>query len=197
MRLPSILAPLLLCLAVHIHAETVLYDINFSTGPFGFGDLPTSGSFGYDASQPLGSQFTNFIVVWEGISFDLTSDANFPSFVNTDTSACFPTLGSAGVFAALSAPGNCLGVGSDWLGIAHPDKLSAQFKFEFVDAALDNSVRIFGFTPIPFSLSPLLVAQGHGIRIIAAAVPEPTELPLLVTGVLALVLGTKSIRALL
>jgi hypothetical protein len=49
------------------------YTINFTTTS---GAAPASGSFSYDSTNP---QFTNFIVNWDGFSFDLTSSANSPS----------------------------------------------------------------------------------------------------------------------
>ncbi len=49
------------------------YTINFT----GTGILPTAGSFTYDSTTP---QFSDFMVVWDGLTFDLTSAANAPNF---------------------------------------------------------------------------------------------------------------------
>ncbi len=59
------LASLLLCGALQVHASPVLYDMDFTALNF-MGPAPTSGSFDYDASAAAGSQFTDFIVVWNG-----------------------------------------------------------------------------------------------------------------------------------
>ena len=49
------------------------YSIDFTTIS---GSPAPTGSFTYDASAPLGSQFTGFVVDWYGYSIDLTSSAN-------------------------------------------------------------------------------------------------------------------------
>jgi len=58
------------------------YDITFT----GTGTLPTSASFTYDSTVP---QFSNFIVDWDGFSFNLTSEANSPY-----TEGAVPCVGS-------------------------------------------------------------------------------------------------------
>lgn len=55
-------------------ATPINYTINFNVC---CGPVPT-GSFTYDASQPVGSQFSNFDVIWDGRTYDLTSTANSP-----------------------------------------------------------------------------------------------------------------------
>lgn len=73
------------------------YDISFTltSGTL----LPTSGSFTYDSTTP---QFTNFIVDWDSLVFNLTSSANNPTVVGS-TPACVGTnTGAAATFAILS-----------------------------------------------------------------------------------------------
>ena len=53
-----------------IEAAPVAYNINFSPGS---GTTPTSGVFTYDAG---GGGFSNFVIVWNGFTFDMTSSAN-------------------------------------------------------------------------------------------------------------------------
>jgi len=100
--------------AVSLQAAPILYNINFTGGT----PPATSGSFTYDASQPTGSQFSNFIVVWEGDTFDLTGEANHPM---VDGSGCAASPTSATYFAALSGTSEC-GANSalNWNGMVDP-----------------------------------------------------------------------------
>lgn len=75
-------------------AAPVLYEISFTGGS----PAPTLGSFQYDAAVP---SFSNFIVVWNGITFDLTASANAPLIGG----AC--AGGPAGAFALLSDGSGC------------------------------------------------------------------------------------------
>lgn len=63
------------------HADPILYDITFNTTS---GTAPTGGSFLYDASASIGSQFSSFYATWDGIQFDLTVAANSPEFLAGD-----------------------------------------------------------------------------------------------------------------
>jgi hypothetical protein len=74
------------------------YTIIFTTDA---GSPAPSGSFTYDASAPLGSQFTNFIVDWDGYAIDLTANANNPSASGCGTSS------SAAAFSFLNGSVPC------------------------------------------------------------------------------------------
>src|SRR5579863_7894850 len=93
----------LLLAAPAADASPLSYDIDFTAFNF-MGPPPTSGSFTYDASAAIGSQFSDFTVVWDGLTFDLTAAANNPYADNTQTSTCTPSLDSAGFFAGLINP---------------------------------------------------------------------------------------------
>lgn len=93
--------PVALCALVLSSAATaspVSYTIDFT----GTGILPT-GTFTYDAALPLGSRFTAFTVIWDGVTFDLTAgsfSANNPDFSNaggqcTDDAFLLLSTGSA------------------------------------------------------------------------------------------------------
>ena len=56
-------------------ADPLLYTISFNLAAGA--PLPTSGSFYYDSSTSI---FTNFDVVWDGNMYDLTAGANAPNF---------------------------------------------------------------------------------------------------------------------
>lgn len=63
---------LIVLVAQPAHADTT-YTINFTTSAGSPG--PTSGSFTYNSSTHT---FSNFVVMWDGYSFNLTSSANSP-----------------------------------------------------------------------------------------------------------------------
>jgi hypothetical protein len=92
-----------------VFADT--YTINFTTGS---GSPTPSGSFTYDASAPLGSQFTGFVVDWYGYSINLTSSANAPSVYGAGCGGG----GSAATFAFLSGSVPCSpnSLGPNWIG---------------------------------------------------------------------------------
>ena len=59
------------------HAGTLTtYNITFTGGS----PNPTMGSFTYDSTNP---QFSNYTVIWDGITFDLTSSANSPTIIGS------------------------------------------------------------------------------------------------------------------
>jgi hypothetical protein len=74
-------------------ASVIHYDITFTGGS----PIPT-GEFDYDASVP---EFSNFIVLWDGLSFDMTGSANSPIF-NSGSDFSLPLCGASSVNAALT-----------------------------------------------------------------------------------------------
>src|SRR5262249_36580797 len=76
-------------LFIQAASAATIYTINFSGGS----PLPTSGSFTYD---PV-SGFSNFSVVWDNFTFDMTAAANAPSISGTGCSgeASTPSYGFA------------------------------------------------------------------------------------------------------
>ena len=92
--------PFLLALgAVPAVATSAYYNIDFTltSGT----TLPTSGSFYYDAST---STFTGFDVLWDGVTFDLTSQANSPQNFVIPTDPCYSgaTNGAQVIFDELT-----------------------------------------------------------------------------------------------
>src|SRR5215831_7688655 len=65
-----------------VTASVMHYNISFAGVADLVSILPTAGSFDYDAAHPT---FTNFVVVWNGVPFDLTSSANSPSIFGSPT----------------------------------------------------------------------------------------------------------------
>jgi hypothetical protein len=92
----------LLAVQLTATAAPVRYDIQFS-GATASGTLPT-GSFDYDAAAPA---FSDFIVEWNGLSFDLTAQANAPIVSNPPGQPACGASGAALAFLLLSAD-SCL-----------------------------------------------------------------------------------------
>jgi hypothetical protein len=96
-----------------IQAGPVLYDLNFTTI---LTPPPTSGSFTHDSSAALDSQFANFIVNWNGLSYNLTTSANNPTEAGA---GCTQAPTSATFFALLSGTPECTpATVPEWLGEA-------------------------------------------------------------------------------
>jgi len=83
----------------------VNYTIHFNATS---GTAPTSGSFTYDS---VTEEFSNFLVEWEGRSFDLTSAANNPHMFRAP--ACL--AGKTGPAATFKALRGCSAIGA-WSG---------------------------------------------------------------------------------
>jgi hypothetical protein len=180
------LLPLAFLLCGAVQASPVSYDIDFTAFNF-MGPPPTSGSFDYDASAPIGSQFSDFVVIWDGFSFNLTASANAPFSINSDTSTCIPSIDSAGFFAGLANPSNCFSLSTYWTGTV--DAGTAEFNIAVGTAS--NNLEAHDLESTSYSGAPL---NGQGDWTISA-VPEPGTLPLLLLGALAL-LGTTRIQML-
>lgn len=181
------LASILLGGAVQVHASPVLYDIDFTS--FFNPNPPISGSFDYDASAPVGSQFSDFTVIWEGFTFDLTAAANNPVSRNSDTSTCIPSTDSAGFFAGLLNPDNCLSLGTVWAADVGFPGDQAAFGIE-IDAPSDANSLQADVSESTTYTGPELSDQG---RWTIVATPEPRLLPLLLFAALT-VIGPKRIQ---
>jgi hypothetical protein len=154
-------------------ADTITtYTINFTTT---FGPAPTSGSFTYDSTTP---GFTNFLVVWNGVTFDLTSSANSPLVGATGCAGEAPTPAYA--FSLLTRALVGCTVNYFWLAASFP--FESEFLFEAIapsfltrdvifDVVIVTPNRLEGFGSWGSTISP---------------VPEPATVMLLGSGLLAL-----------
>jgi hypothetical protein len=146
-----------------LQAAPVLYTINFTTTS---GVAPTSGSFDYDSSQPVGSQFTNFFVSWDGSTFNLTPTANSP--YGTPSGDC-----SASVITFLTTGSDCTTHSNgrpSWIAeIDGPGTEQEEFDFDDEDVTETHSIDIFATIPIPES-NVFITAGGTWT---ATAVPAP------------------------
>ena len=92
--------------APHAQADTMTnYTISFT----GTGILPTSGSFTYDSTTP---GFSNFVVVWDGLTFDMTAGANSPGIIGPTPPACLN--GDSGAATSFQLLTNCGGPDTAW-----------------------------------------------------------------------------------
>ena len=159
-------------------ADLTTYTINFTAN---LGPAPTSGVFTYD---PDVSTFSNFLVSWEGIDFDLTSGANAPFFDINGAPPCIGTLtGGAAAFALLSGACSPPPAGFETLWGAN----TSQSSFRFVSSDNGGTGIAFGDAAAP--ASPAIRALGNWtITPQVSEVPEPSALVLLgtVCGALAL-----------
>ena len=154
-----------------LHAAPIHYDIAFTGGP----PALTSGSFDYDPAIP---QFSNFIVVWNGITLNLTDEANLGQEIgggNVFTTSCGLSEGPALSFAVMSHAACVVSQatgGYSWF----VSQSSSDTDFGFTAAAAgSSSVRITdsvsGFNDRP--------RAGSGDFTIEAVIPEPTSVALL------------------
>jgi hypothetical protein len=162
------------------HAGPLLYIITFTTAS---GLAPTGGSFLYDASASVGSQFSSFYVNWDGQQFDLTAPANAPS-------------DGAGALAECALlPFQFLSTGSDcsthatgfpnWEGAAPPYESEPVFSFEDNDGASDGGSMyiIDGVTSGSTASPDDTPAVGEwSIALAATNVPEPSTIMLVLAG---------------
>lgn len=158
-------------------AAPITYNINFTGGT----PNPTSGSFTYDSAAALGSQFTGFNVLWSGISFDLTAQANSPIAGGT---GCPAGLTSATFFSILSGNSVCSGTPSNqWNGFASPPGLESFLICQGTGGGMGcNTVgRIAARSDLFLSFSGAPV-NASGEFTISPAVPEPSSLALLLGG---------------
>ena len=151
-------------------AAPILYNINFTATN---GPTPTAGSFFYDATTET---FTSFTVISNGITYDLTSEAQAPFVVGTcDTGA--PGGSGEDSFNFLLNP--ICGAGnsaSGWLD--YPDEPRFLFLRYSIDVADMFTIQSRNGSSI--QVGPPTYAGGTFS--VTQAVPEPSSISLMLFG---------------
>jgi hypothetical protein len=167
-------------------AGPIHYTITFAGGPI----LPASGSFNYD---PVSPQFTDFLVVWHGATFDLTPSANSPSIAGYHMDEVLPGLGARATFEMLSGFPSTLGDAWNvaWDGAWADSYGVGKFSFNAWRAVEWDNQRIdvgadYGRWPDPVTYGTIGRAGGSW-SIDAQGVPDPgSTLLLFGTGLVGL-----------
>lgn len=179
-------------------AQTVTYDIHFTNSIPKDGPSPSSGSFVYNYAT---GSFVKFTVVWDGLTFDLTSTANNPE-VTSGAPACIGTATGAAATLALMTQcdtANPATTTTYWYGINpnFPERVlrNAAFTFITFPAPLPSSGEAEMSTVVPgtgtghvaqgpFTVSEVPIfphylggAAGQIIHIVAGPVMVPPGVP--------------------
>jgi len=154
--------------ATSLTASPVTYNINFT----GTGLLPTSGQFTYDAMGVPGSAFSDFTVVWNSISFDLTAVANAPQHTFGACAGATP----ADVLLLIGGDTPCVAGIAQWYGGTY----TGISIFGFSESDANNNELLFDELN---TTTPGALGQYTGTSTITtAAVPEPSTMSLALTG---------------
>jgi hypothetical protein len=161
--------------AAPAHPSPIHYDISFTGGlP---GPIPTAGSFDYDPASP---SFTNFSVIWNGLTFDLTSSANNPDVIDSAfSSSCNGASGAALAFAMMSSDPCITSIAdsSSWEAVSFPALQAFLFFAQENDPVfLTDRLRIQLTADLG---DPEQERSSGGWSISAASVPEPPTLALI------------------
>lgn len=163
---------LLAFLAPNARADS--YTINFTL--LAETVAPTSGAFDYD---PATNQFTDFTVVWDGLTFDLTSSANTATLTGGSPSCVSAFSGPQAVLAMLTT-----------CAASQPTTWNAgnfllYETFDINDAG--NGIQAVDISgAFPSSQNDGLAGYGGAVAAPVAtpiATPEPSSLALIVAGV--------------
>jgi hypothetical protein len=155
-------------------AGPIHYTITFAVGTSGM-TLPTAGSFNYD---PLSPQFTDFFVVFDEVTFDLTASANSPYIAGTPA---LPGPGARATFEMLSGFPSTPGGAWDvyWWGGWTAIYSYGGFDFYASRGPVDANERVgvgtsIGTKPDPVMWGPYDVASGSwSIEAQGIPVPDP------------------------
>lgn len=150
-------------------AAPIVYDFTFVSDG---GPVPASGTFTYDSTNPT---FSAFLVDWNGILFDLTSQANNP-IIFPSSPACLNGLtGAAASFLMLT--GGCPADETSWNAYADTNVQTFSLQFD----ADDDLSGIYVERSFYQSVTPTVRAFGTwttsaNFNVNQNPVPEPSTL---------------------
>jgi hypothetical protein len=190
LRAPLLIALLTCLLPIVGVASSTSYVIQFNVDPLGLPEDevgPTSGGFLYDASNAT-APFSNFLVVWNGAVFDLTTKANSTGVTGfgCDSQTASPQLGINVMFQSFVSP--CTNETYFWEGDYNTGASIEQVAF-FVQNS--SSFMSTGFGEFHTLNSPNGTFFGRGSFEVSAA-PEPATLTQFAGGVLIMGLWVAS-----
>jgi|SRR5208282_4700195 len=166
---------LLIAVSLPVYASSVNYTISFTTSAGSPG--PTSGSFTYDSGT---GTFSNFVVAWDGYSFNLTSSAN-STFLGA--SGCTGEASSGAFsFALLSQALTCPSA-PEYFWFGQP-RVGPTQVFVFEDEVSGSAYDQIG-TSLP-ATGATDSAEGNWTISAAANTPEPSGFLLLGSGLVGL-----------
>ena len=147
------------------------YDISFTLGAGS--PLPTAGGFDYDAALPA---FSNFVVEWNGHTFDLTTVANTPAETGGTAFSTSCGLAGAALSFALLSKASCIvqaadGFGPGWVADEVADSGASLFQF-LASGGGPSDLTELSVTEI-VSVASSESAGGSGDFQISARVPGP------------------------
>ena len=158
------------------------YAITFTLNP-GYTLLPASGSFTYDSTNP---QFSNFLVSWAGVTFDLTAAANAPDVRGSGCTgeASTPSFGFAIISQSASGCSNPIGY---YWGALVDGGGYAEFGFGLYNANSGVTQDVFITIVHAFdSGGPSATGNWSITPSSTVTTPEPSALVLLGIGIFAL-----------
>ena len=163
----------------------------FTWIPEGQLPLPTSGSFTYDSAAAVGSQFSNFQVVWDSFLFDFTAAANSATVNSTCGAVTSPEI-----FAFLTGTSECAPAPDtfSWIGNAGGPSPT----FDLFDTSglgtTDIELGATSATIVTGSPAPVSGLYSVGRMNTTASVPEPSTVLLGLAGG-GLLLGRRMAQA--
>ena len=166
------------------------YEITFTLFP-GYTPLPASGSFTYDSTNP---QFSDFLVSWAGVTFDLTAVANAPHVTGSGCTGEASTPSFGFTIISRSASGCSSPASYYWAGL-FTDGGYGEFAFGLANSVSGSSEDFF--TEVhPFAPHPDSTATGEWSISPTSTVttPEPSAFVLLGIGMFALLGIRRSLR---
>jgi hypothetical protein len=190
----AILLAAILIVSATSSARAGLYDIIFSTPAFSNDpNFLASGSFDYAP----GTGFSNFNVIWDGSTYNFTNSANSAS--NDSLDACNNTLtGAAYTFSVLTICNTATftgGYNSSDIGFQFVNILNPPSSSSLVALGGPSHRKSVGFVYAANVSGPSISSSGYFIEsgFNVVAVPEPSSIVLLGSGIVAL-LGFQAMR---